>query len=272
MARILAISSFLAHGRVGLGATVPVLQALGHEVLQLPTVMLSNHPAHPFSTRYAIAPQVLSDMLGALEANGWLAATDAILTGYLPTRGHAIFARDAISRVRAMNPRAIVVCDPILGDDPNGLYIDADAAAAVRDLLVSAADVITPNRFELHWLTGMDIGDELSAAVAARRLHCPSTIATSIPAGSAPDGSRMLADVLITRDTLDRHAAPEQPGIPHGTGDVFAALLVSALLLPDARLSSAAARSHKALQRIISSSRGKEHLDLSPLTAQARVP
>ena len=44
--RILSMSSQVAYGPVGNTAAVPALQALGHEVLAVPTVILSNHPGH----------------------------------------------------------------------------------------------------------------------------------------------------------------------------------------------------------------------------------
>ena len=100
MARVLAISSFLAHGRVGLGAGVPVLQALGHEVIQLPTVILSNHPGHAAVAGQTIAPDHLGAMLAALQTNGWLADIAAIVTGYLPAPGHVQFAAEAVRLVR----------------------------------------------------------------------------------------------------------------------------------------------------------------------------
>ena len=51
MARILILSSWVAHGHVGLSAAAPALQALGHEVTQLPTTVLSNHPGWPHVAR-----------------------------------------------------------------------------------------------------------------------------------------------------------------------------------------------------------------------------
>ncbi len=56
MARILAISSHVAHGHVGLGAIVPALNRLGHEVIALPTVLLSNHPRHKQCAGEPVAP------------------------------------------------------------------------------------------------------------------------------------------------------------------------------------------------------------------------
>jgi pyridoxine kinase len=133
LARVLAISSQVARGAIGLSAAVPALQALGHEVIALPTILLSNHPGYARFAGERVAAELLQRMLDALTANGWLASIDAVLTGYLPSPEHVSFARGAVEQVKQTRPRSIFVCDPVLGDDPKGLYIARDAAEAIRD-------------------------------------------------------------------------------------------------------------------------------------------
>lgn len=225
MARILAISSQVARGNVGLSIIVPALQALGHEVIPLPTVILSNHPGHAHTAGQTIDAPTLFKMLDALKANGWLNGIDAVLTGYLPSVEHVAFAATAIKWTHAANPRkrVMVLCDPVLGDDPKGLYIDARAADAVRDQLLPIADVATPNRFELSYLSGCDI-HSLHDAID-NHLECPATFATSIP-------SDRPGEVLNTMYAIRERGAARVPirqHAPHGTGDLFAALLLSAL-------------------------------------------
>ena len=128
MARILAISSQVVRGAVGLSISVPAMQRLGHEVIALPTILLSSHPGYPRVAKISISPQSVSENLRALDENGWLTGVDGVLTGYLPSVAHVGVALDGINRIREHNPAALVVCDPILGDDPKGLYIDAAAA------------------------------------------------------------------------------------------------------------------------------------------------
>ena len=99
MARIMVISSQVARGHVGLSAIVPACQALGHEVIALPTILLSNHPGHPHASGERIAPAALERMLDALDANSWLSDIDAVLTGYLPSAEHVQFAVEAVTRV-----------------------------------------------------------------------------------------------------------------------------------------------------------------------------
>ena len=117
MARVLALSSHVAFGSVGLAAIVPALQWLGHEVIVMPTVVLSNHPGYPRFAGEPIPAAQIGAMLDALEANGWLAETAAVISGYLPSPAHVGEARSAVERVRRANPSALYLCDPVFGDD-----------------------------------------------------------------------------------------------------------------------------------------------------------
>ena len=63
--RILALSSQVAFGHVGLSAAVPVLQRLGHSVTALPTVMLSNHPGWPHVAGRRVPVADLDSMIDA---------------------------------------------------------------------------------------------------------------------------------------------------------------------------------------------------------------
>lgn len=147
MARVLVISSQVARGSVGLNAVLPALAAYGHEAIALPTVLLSNHPGHGRFAGERIDPTMLGRMVDALDANGWLDEVAAVLTGYLPSAAHVGFAAKALAMVQARNPAARLFCDPVLGDDPKGLYIAEEAAHALRDALVPLAEFTFPNRF-----------------------------------------------------------------------------------------------------------------------------
>jgi len=221
MARVLALSSHVAYGSVGLAAIVPALQWLGHEVMALPTVILSNHPGYGRFSGEQVSTASLDMMIDALEANGWLCDIDAVLTGYLPSPGHVATASLAVQKVRSANPDALFYCDPVLGDDPKGLYIDAAAAAALRDELLPLADLAVPNRFELAWLSGQSV-DSLELAVeAARRLPVPVTLATSL----SVTGSS-LSTVLIEENRSTACTVTWREGVGHGTGDLMSALFL----------------------------------------------
>lgn len=219
MARVLVLSSHVAFGTVGLAVTVPVLQSLGHEVIALPTIVLSNHPGYPHVAGEKLPAVDLERMLNALAANRWLRGTDAVLTGYLPTPSHVVAACSAVRRVRAGNASALIVCDPIFGDDPEGLYLDAPTAAAVRQQLLPLCDLATPNRFELAWLTGRKVDSPETAVEAARALDVPAVVATSIPAPGD-----QLASLHVSKNEACGCFVPRRRTAPHGTGDLLAAL------------------------------------------------
>jgi pyridoxine kinase len=227
MAHVVAVSSWVAHGHVGLSAAVPVLQALGHSVTQLPTVQLSNHPGWPHVAGRTVDVGSLREMADAMARNGWLTRVDAVLTGYLPSAAHVEFAAGLIERLCAASPAPRVVVDPVLGDTPKGLYIAEEAARATRERLLPLADVLTPNAFELSWLAARPVEtleDAREAAEVLRdRAPRAEILVTSPPIGcdqtgilaETPEGTALYRTTLIAGDTT----------VPHGVGDAFSALI-----------------------------------------------
>src|SRR6185436_12136532 len=87
---------------------------------------------------------------------------DAVITGHFSHPAQVATAARAIDSVRiaqrdgAFSPNPAVVVDPILGDAPRGLYVKAEVAEAVKAELLMRADVLTPNLWELGFLTGVE--------------------------------------------------------------------------------------------------------------------
>lgn len=276
MARILAISSQVARGSVGLSIIVPALQALGHEVIALPTIVLSNHPGHPHVAGTQIDPSVLHTMLHALEANGWLESVDGILTGYLPSVEHVRFAAAAVARIKSLRGAHAVtyLCDPVLGDDPKGLYIAKTAAEAIRDQLIPLADLATPNRFELSYLNSTHIKADVRSAESATECHldCGATFATSIPSDRPGETMNVMAAAGLRALTR----VPLRPNAPNGTGDLFSGLLLSAWIAASRRLVAgehvmigdhALAFATAGVDTILAASRNKDELAIPALDA-----
>ncbi len=257
MSRILVISSWVARGHVGLSAAVPVLNGLGHDTVALPTVMLSNHLGHPHCAGAAVPVAQLEAMFEALAANGWLADIAAVLTGYFPSADHVVFAAQAVARIRGENPNVHVCCDPVLGDDPDGLYVPSDVADAVRARLLPLCRTVTPIRFELEWLSGMPVACATDAAAAARGLGPELALVTSVMAGTGE-----VANVLVTDSEAWTTATPWREGVPHGTGDVLAAAMLAGLLDGSAP-ADALARSVAQVDAIIAASVGADELQVT---------
>lgn len=259
MASILVISSYVARGHVGLQGAGPVLDLLGHQVIALPTIVLSNHLGHPAAAGQPLTTKHLDGMVAALEKNGWLKDVEAVLVGYLPTADHVSFARKTItrlSRLRASPP--FVLVDPIFGDDPDGLYCGQDVAAAIRDALLPLASLTTPNRFELSWLSGRPVSSPSDAISAARAIMAPAVVATSL---TTPDSGN-LATLLVAGGNALIAETRKLDAVPHGTGDVLSALLIGHHL-NFVSIKQALAKSLGCLTELIAASQNHDELRLS---------
>jgi pyridoxine kinase len=268
MARVLAISSHVAFGSVGLAAIVPALHWLGHEVIAVPTVVLSSHPGYPRFAGDAVPAERIASMLDAMEANGWFAETAAVLTGYLPSPEHVQVARQAVERVKAANPAAIYLCDPVFGDEPDGVYVPEGIPTALRDELLPIAHVTTPNRFELSWLSGLPIAGPEEARLAAAALPTPQVLATSI---QAPDNR--LANILFEEERGLACYVRRRASAPHGTGDLMSAMFLGNRL-NDFSLAYCLGAAASAVDASVAASMGRNELPLAAsgaLWASARV-
>ncbi len=227
---ILAISSQVAYGHVGNSAAVFALQRLGHEVWPLPTVLYSNHPGHGDFAGEAVAASLLEELLAGLARRRVLGVCDAVLTGYLRDPAQVRFARRAIEEVKAANPRALYCCDPVMGDRHTGLYVPQAVADEIAGPLLEAADLATPNEFELELLAGSAIATLDDALEAAERVRArgPRLVVCTSPAMAR--GAEAVATLAVTDDGAWLVRTPTLAGAPHGAGDLFAALLLGRYL------------------------------------------
>ncbi|MEO1331609.1 MAG: pyridoxal kinase [Pseudomonadota bacterium] len=252
-ARVLAISSWVGVGHVGLSAIAPAIQRVGGRCAQLPTIMLSNHPGFAHAAGSATPPETLRRMIEAMAANGFLDGLDAVLTGYMPSAAHADAAAEFLALARTRSPAARVLVDPVIGDAPKGLYAPATAAEAIRDRLAPEADLITPNHFELGWLSGaptdtLDAAREAAEGLRAR-FGVGGVIVTSAPFPE-PQTTGLL---VVDRGGARAFRTPLRIGAPHGVGDVLSGLLAAGL-----ETGSALGK----LQTLIETSLGRPHLAL----------
>jgi pyridoxine kinase len=258
MGRVLAISSHVARGHVGLAATVPALQSLGHEVWALPSVILASRPGLGRLVKYALPAVDLADLLAGLEADGCWAQLDGVFTGYFPSPQSVSAAAAAIGRVRLAKPGVTVCVDPILGDEGR-LYVSADTAAAIRDQLLPLATLTTPNLFELAWLTGGAPVSSKDLPAAARRLAVATVVVTSAELTPAE-----VATVLLTPNGAQWRTTPRRAAIANGAGDLFAGLLLGRLLTGEAA-EDAFANSLDALDIVLAASEHRPTLQLAAL-------
>jgi pyridoxine kinase len=238
---ILAIQSQVIHGHVGNSAAMLPLQRQGFEVLAIPTAVLAFHPGKLYPGQSGPAPVLtepaaIDAWAGALASLPHWGRLKGGITGWLGRPAIAEAAARAMLAAKAASPHFHWLCDPVLGDNDTGLYVDAGLAAMLRDELLPHATSATPNRFELEYLTNQPaqtLPEALAAVDALRRRLDPGgpriVVATSL--GRRDGGQGKVEALAVNDEGAWLLAVPDLgPAAPKGAGDLFAALFLARLL------------------------------------------
>jgi len=225
---VLSIQSHVAYGHVGNSSAVFPLQRLGIEVWPVHTVQFSNHTGYGQWTGRVFDGQAVDEVVQGIADRGVLRSCDAVLSGYLGSAdiGHAVVA--AVRRVREANPGALYCCDPVIGDVGRGIFVRPGIEEFLRDVAVPAADIVTPNHFELDLLSGRTT-DSLPAvkdAVAAVHAMGPTVVlTTSLITDDTPDDA---VDLLASEGGRHFRVRTPRLGVSvNGAGDAIAALFLA---------------------------------------------
>jgi pyridoxine kinase len=226
--KILSIQSAVAYGHVGNSAAVFPLQRIGVEVLPVYTVNFSNHTGYGAWRGPLIAPDDVRAVITGIEERGVLGQIDAVLSGYQGSEGIGDVIVDAVARVKAANPNAVYACDPVMGNTKSGCFVAPAIPDLLRDRVVPVADIITPNQFELGYLTGTepaDLESTLASVDAARAMGPRTVLVTSV---ERPDQPEDTIEMLAVDDTGAWIVqTPRLPLKANGSGDVTAALFTA---------------------------------------------
>ncbi len=220
--KILALNDLSCLGRASLAVIAPAISTMGHQVISIPTVLLSTHtggfgvPAKLQTNGFANEALLHYKNIGV--------AFDIIYTGYLGGASGACLAQKAFE----LFPSARKLVDPVMADNGK-LYsgVNSDWRSGLEDLCTKA-EIITPNYTEAHLLLHRDIPIETPTSNYVQSL--------------AQDLTSIAQTVIITGIDMGEHLGiacagaenfylqtPRKNGNFHGTGDLFAAVLTGAL-------------------------------------------
>src|SRR5687767_4383251 len=186
---LLSIQSHVAYGHVGNASAVFPMQRLGVEVWPIHTVQFSNHTGYGAWKGRVFDGPAIEELVEGIAERGVLGRCDGVLSGYMgsPDIGTAIL--DAVARVRAMNPNALYCCDPVIGDVGRGVFVRPGIPEFMKEHAVRAADIVTPNQFELDLLSGCSSAtrhDALAAIDAVHALGPKVVLVTSLHTDETP--------------------------------------------------------------------------------------
>ena len=234
MKTILSIQSHVAAGYVGNRAAVFPLQLMGYDVITINTVQFSNHTGYGTWTGQIFSQDHIDDLIRGLEARGLLGQIDGVLSGYMGDAALGQAVLDTVKRIQTLNPSAIYCCDPVMGDVGRGFFVKDSLPPFFRDKAAFAANILTPNLFELNTITNRNITTRAEALDACRTLHAngPAYIlVTSLQTNETKPGQ---IDMLLSsaRDGAWIVSTPKLDitPAPNGAGDLTSALFLGHIL------------------------------------------
>jgi pyridoxine kinase len=225
---VLSIQSHVAYGHVGNASAVFPLQRLGIEVWPVHTVQFSNHTGYGEWTGRVFDGQAVEEVVQGIADRGVLGGCDAVLSGYLGSAdiGHAVVG--TVARVRAANPDAVYCCDPVIGDVGRGVFVRPGIEEFMRTVAVPAADLVTPNHFELDLLSGTttrSLASVKEAVAAVQDLGPRVVLTTSLDTEDTPTDS---VDLLASEGGRHFRVRTPKLGVSvNGAGDAVAALFLA---------------------------------------------
>ena len=225
--KVLSIQSHVAYGHVGNASAVFPMQRLGVEVWPVHTVQFSNHTGYGAWRGRVFDGPMIEDLVLGIAERGVLGQCDGVLSGYMGSADIGTAIVRAVSAVRALNPKALYCCDPVMGDTDRGIYVRPGIPEFMREQAVPAADIVTPNQFELNHLAGLPTGtlEEAKAAVAAIQAIGPrAVLVTSLITDDTPPG---CIDLMAGEGgQFWRLRTPRLNLSVNGAGDAIAALFL----------------------------------------------
>jgi len=222
---LISIQSHVVYGHVGNSAAVFSLQRMGVEVWPIHTVQFSNHPGYGNWQGRVFDAGLIRELVRGIEQRGVLGACDGLLSGYVGGADIGAAILDTVAVVKRANPSAKYCCDPVIGDVGRGIFVREGIPEFMKSKAVPAADVITPNQFELNYLSGQQsrsLADALGAVKAMQERGPRVVLVTSLHTDDTPADA---IDMLACDDTgRFRLRTPRLQMVVNGAGDAIAAL------------------------------------------------
>ncbi|HVJ66268.1 MAG TPA: pyridoxal kinase PdxY [Bdellovibrionota bacterium] len=272
--QILSVQSHVCYGYVGNRAASFPLQRMGFDVNAVNTVQFSNHSGYGAWKGEIFGAPHLREIFEGLAARDVFKNSAALLSGYLGSRELGACVLEAAERLKAANPKAIYLCDPVMGDVGRGYFVKPEIPDFFVDEVIPRADIITPNHFEFNRIAGEEITSLEQMARAMDRVHArgPRLIVVTSFLESASPGHAPTLKVLLSVKGGARYYVESPhfqfPVAPTGTGDLFSALFLGNYLKNPASPEVALQRATGGIYRVLKKNHERQTRELEIIAAQ----
>jgi pyridoxine kinase len=268
---LLSIQSHVAYGHVGNSAAVFPLQRMGVEVWPIHTVQFSNHTGYGNWQGRVFDADLIREVVAGIAQRGVLGQCDGVLSGYMGGADIGAAILDAVAMVKRANPAARFCCDPVFGSAGRGIFVREGIPEFIKTKAVPAADIVTPNQFELDYLTGRasrTLADALAAVNALHALGPRAVLVTSLHTEDTPeDAVDMLASDGAGRFRL---RTPKLNLQANGAGDAIAALFF-AHYLRSGKINEALSRAGSAIFGVLAKTAAAGAGEIQLIAAQDEI-
>jgi pyridoxine kinase len=268
---LLSIQSHVAYGHVGNSAAVFPLQRMGVEVWPVHTVQFSNHTGYGQWQGRVFDAGMIREVVSGIAKRDVLGECDGVLSGYMGAAdiGEAIL--EAVATVRSANPSAKYCCDPVIGDVGRGIFVREGIPEFMKEKAVPAADVITPNQFELEYLAGHECKTLAGALEAVRVVHDGGPGVVMVTSLHVDDTPEETIDLLASDgENRFRLRTPRLELVVNGAGDAIAALFF-AHYLREGRIDVALSKAASSIFGVLSKTAEAGAPELQLITAQEEI-
>lgn len=227
------MQSHVAFGYVGNKAAVFPMQRLGNEVITINTVQFSNHTGYGSWTGDIMSIDHIDKIFTGLQDRGALDNLDAVLTGYLGDKVLGEVLLKWLDVIKKHNPNVIYCCDPVIGDVGRGVFVRPGVPEFFAKQALPHVAILTPNQFELTYLTGIEINTLEDAKTACNILHDKGVQTVLVTSLTRQESSEDVIEMLISNKKSSYLVSTPRlpmPIAPNGSGDMTAAMFLAKYL------------------------------------------
>lgn len=179
---------------------------------------------------YELPPNAVAEQIESVTTD---IGVDAAKTGMLASAQIMEAVADTVRRL-GITP---LVVDPVAASQHGDPLLRPDAIAALRDVILPLATLVTPNLGEIKLLTGIEVRSRSDMNDAARALHDLGPQWALVKGGHLPGD--VAVDLLYDGADFVELTSPRfDTDHTHGSGDTLAAAITSGLArgmsMPDA--------------------------------------
>jgi len=234
-------------------------------------VQFSNHTGYGQWQGRVFDVGMIREVVAGIAQRGVLSECDGVLSGYMGGADIGAAILDAVATVKQANPSAKYCCDPVIGDAGRGIFVREGIPEFMRDKVVPAADVITPNQFELAFLAGRECETLATTRDAVKAVHDLGPrvcLVTSLHTAETPEDA---IDLLASDEkTCFRLRTPRLPLVVNGAGDAIAALFL-AHYLREGKIEVALSRAASSIFGVLTKTAEVGAPEIQVVTAQQEI-